>query len=114
MKTNRRSLIKKISLAVTGLLGVSAAQAGVSAANATTTSTASNEKILAGDIVYDQETPVIPLFSTAIVHNGLVYIAGKGAHFKGNITEHTKKVLDDLQAELEKAGSSMEHVLKVV
>lgn len=102
MKTNRRSLIKKISLAVTGLFGGAAA-------NAATTSSASNEKILTGEVVYDQE---IPLFSSAIVHNGLVFIAGKGAHFQGDIKAHTKHVLDELQKELEKAGSSMEHVLK--
>ena len=59
----------------------------------------------------DQDTPP-PLFSSARVHNGLVYIAGKGCHDKGDITFHTKVVLDELQKELEKAGSSMEHVLK--
>lgn len=102
MKTNRRSLIKKISLAVTGLFGATAATVA-------STPEASDGKILTGDVVYDQE---IPLFSSAIVHNGLVYIAGKGAHFQGDIKEHTKHVLDELQKELEKAGSSMEHVLK--
>ncbi|HMJ70315.1 MAG TPA: RidA family protein [Cyclobacteriaceae bacterium] len=102
MKTNRRSLIKKISLAMTGLFGVTAS-------NAAATPTPSDEKILTGEVVYDEE---IPLFSSAIVHNGLVYIAGKGAHFQGDITAHTKHVLDELQKELEKAGSSMEHVLK--
>lgn len=102
MKTDRRSLIKKISLAMTGLFGVTASQAAA-------TPTPSNEKILTGDVVYDQGAP---LFSSAIVHNGLVYIAGKGAHFQGDITAHTKHVLDELQKELEKAGSSMEHVLK--
>jgi len=102
MKTNRRSLIKKISMAVTSMFGVSAA---ASAATPTT----SNEKVLAGDVVYDQE---IPLFSTVIVHNGLVFISGRGAHFKGDITSHTKHVLDEIQKDLEKAGSSMEHVLK--
>jgi len=82
---------------------------GVTASNAAATPTPSDEKILTGEVVYDEE---IPLFSSAIVHNGLVYIAGKGAHFQGDITAHTKHVLDELQKELEKAGSSMEHVLK--
>jgi enamine deaminase RidA (YjgF/YER057c/UK114 family) len=57
----------------------------------------------------DQE---VPLFSSARVNGNLVFIAGKGAHFVGDITAHTKHVLDELQKELEKAGSSMEHVLK--
>jgi len=102
MKSDRRSLIKKLSLAVSGLFG-----AGV--ATAATKSTASNDKILTGEVVLDQD---VPLFSSAIVHNGLVFIAGKGAHYAGDIKAHTKTVLDDMQKELEKAGSSMEHVLK--
>lgn len=53
------------------------------------------------------------LFSSARVHGGFVFIAGKGYHQEGDITVHTKAVLDDLQKELEKAGSSMEKVLKV-
>jgi enamine deaminase RidA (YjgF/YER057c/UK114 family) len=53
------------------------------------------------------------LFSSAVVHNGLVYVAGKGAHFEGDITAHTTHVLNELKEELEKNGSSMEHVLKV-
>jgi 2-iminobutanoate/2-iminopropanoate deaminase len=102
MKTDRRSILKKISLTMSGLFG-----AGV--ATAASAKSDDNEKILTGEVVLDQE---VPLFSSAIVHNGLVYIAGKGAHFKGDIKEHTKHVLDDMQKELEKAGSSMEHVLK--
>lgn len=54
-----------------------------------------------------------PLFSGAKVHNGLVYIAGKGYHEPGDITLHTTKVLDAVEAELKKAGSSMDKVLKV-
>ena len=42
----------------------------------------------------------------------LLFIAGKGAHFEGDIKSHTKKVLDDIQKELEDAGSSMTKVLK--
>ena len=47
------------------------------------------------------------------VHAGLVFVAGKGYHEAGDITVHTKSVLDQLEAELTKAGSSMEKVLKV-
>jgi len=44
---------------------------------------------------------------------GLVYIAGKGAHFVGDIKSHTDHVLKELEKELISAGSSMEKVLKV-
>lgn len=54
-----------------------------------------------------------PLFSGSVVHNGLVYIAGKGYHEEGDITTHTNQVLDQLEEELTRAGSSMGRVLKV-
>ena len=101
MKTNRRSVFKKLAAGITGLFGFAAVNAGIKGINPT------GEKVT-GTVIMDQE-----LFSSSRVHGGLVYIAGKGAHFAGDITSHTKHVLDDLQAELEKAGSSMEHVLKV-
>lgn len=100
MKTNRRSLFKKLSLGLSGLLGLTAAKAA--AADDVPEKTVSS-------VVMDQE---IPLFSGGVVHNGLVYIAGKGAHFEGDITAHTDHVLKEVQKELEKNGSSMEHVLK--
>jgi enamine deaminase RidA (YjgF/YER057c/UK114 family) len=53
-----------------------------------------------------------PLFNGAVSYGNLLFIAGKGAHFKGDITAHTKHVLDEVEKELIKAGSSMEKVLK--
>jgi len=53
-----------------------------------------------------------PLFNGAVSYGNLLFIAGKGAHFKGDIKAHTKHVLDEVQKELENAGSSMEKVLK--
>ena len=53
-----------------------------------------------------------PLFNSAVSYGNLLFIAGKGAHFEGDIKSHTKKVLDDIQMELEDAGSSMTKVLK--
>ncbi len=59
------------------------------------------------------ESGLQPLFSSVVVHDGLVYVAGKGEHGEGDITVHTTSVLDQIQAELEGVGSSMEKVLKV-
>ena len=53
-----------------------------------------------------------PLFSGAVSYNNLLFIAGKGAHYKGDITQHTKTVLDEIEKELVNAGSSMDKVLK--
>jgi len=53
------------------------------------------------------------LFSSAVTFGSLVFLAGKGAHFKGDIKSHTKRVLDDIEKELKAVGSSMDKVLKV-
>ena len=53
-----------------------------------------------------------PLFSGAVSYGNLLFIAGKGAHFQGDIKSHTEHVLDEVQKELENAGSSMDKVLK--
>jgi 2-iminobutanoate/2-iminopropanoate deaminase len=55
----------------------------------------------------------VPLFSPAVSYGNLLFLSGKGAHFEGDIKAHTNNVLDEIQKELENAGSSMEKVLKV-
>ena len=85
-----------------GLSSVSRLQANTPAAKPA--------KEIVGDVVYDQD---VPLFSGAVKYGNLLFIAGKGAHFEGDITAHTNHVLDELQKELEKNGSSMNKVLKV-
>src|SRR5215470_14999562 len=53
-----------------------------------------------------------PLFNGAVSYGNMLFIAGKGEHFKGDIKEHTKHVLDEIEKELVNAGSSMDKVLK--
>jgi enamine deaminase RidA (YjgF/YER057c/UK114 family) len=100
----RRSVFKKLFASVLGVAGLnSIAQA------ATNTPEESGEKECF-NVVNDQE---IPLFSGSTKFGGLVFIAGKGAHFDGDIKAHTDHVLKELEAELIRAGSSMDKVLKV-
>ena len=101
MQTQRRSALKKVFASLLGLTGIGL--------TAKAKSNSSNEKEVQ-NIVYDQE---IPLFSGATKFGGMVFVAGKGAHFEGDIKSHTDHVLKELEAELIKAGSSMEKVLKV-
>jgi enamine deaminase RidA (YjgF/YER057c/UK114 family) len=54
-----------------------------------------------------------PLFSGAVSFGNLVFLAGIGAHFEGDIKAHTAHVLDEMKKKLEEVGSSMEKVLKV-
>ena len=101
MQTQRRSALKKVFASLLGLTGIGL--------TAKAKSNSSNEKEVQ-NIVYDQD---IPLFSGATKFGGMVFIAGKGAHFEGDIKSHTDHVLKELEAELIKAESSMEKVLKV-
>lgn len=88
--------------AAAGMTGISAV---AKAAGATLPATTAN-----GQVVYDQE---VPLFSSFKVHGNTVYVAGIGAHFEGDIKAHTDHVLKEMEAQLKKAGSSMDKVLKV-
>jgi 2-iminobutanoate/2-iminopropanoate deaminase len=54
-----------------------------------------------------------PLFSGVVSYGNMVFLAGIGAHFEGDIKAHTKHVLDQIQQQLESIGSSMNKVLKV-
>ncbi len=100
MEKQRRSVLKNMFASMAGILGLGAATKAVAAAP---------EKEV-GDIVMHQD---VPLFSGHTKFNNMVFIAGKGAHFDGDITAHTNHVLDEVEKELKKAGSSMEKVLKV-
>ncbi len=53
-----------------------------------------------------------PLFNGGVSYGNLLFVAGKGAHFEGDIKAHTKHVLEEVRKELENAGSSMNKVLK--
>ncbi len=54
----------------------------------------------------------MPMFNQTVSYGNLVFVAGQGAHFEGDIKAHTKHVLDEIQKRLELAGSSMNKVLK--
>jgi enamine deaminase RidA (YjgF/YER057c/UK114 family) len=103
MITERRNALKKLLASVAGTIGL-----GLFAKAETTTSTTSEKEVF--NVVDDQD---VPLFSGATKYNGMIFIAGKGAHFAGDIKAHTDHVLKELEKELQKAGSSMEKVLKV-
>ena len=96
MNTNRRTIFKKLATGLAAVMGLKTAEAANIMANNSS-------------VVMDQN---VPLFSGNRVHGNMVFIAGKGAHFKGDIKEHTKHVLDEIEKELTNAGSSMDKVLK--
>jgi len=102
-KTTRRASFKKMGMGLAALFGIGTVNAMDKEKKA--------KKEVVGDIVTDQD---IPLFSGAVKHGNTLYIAGKGAHVEPfEIKAHTEIVLQELQKELERNGSSMEKVLKV-
>jgi enamine deaminase RidA (YjgF/YER057c/UK114 family) len=102
MKTERRSMLKKIGLSVLGFVGLRSV--------AHSESIPDDKKKVVSGVVMDQEQP---LFSGSTQLGNLLFIAGKGAHYAGDIKAHTETVLQELEKELVKAGSSMKNVLKV-
>lgn len=103
MGTQRRTALKKMLLSAAGIIGISSMTKAAS-------DNSSGEKKAIG-IVKDKDG--LPLFSGVTIHNGFVFVAGIGAHFEGDITAHTKHVLEEMKKKLEGAGSSMNKVLQV-
>lgn len=89
--------------------------AGITAAAAAATVVPASAKTKETKKVYykDGKKPEkTPLFSGVVSLGNLVFIAGVGAHFEGDIKAHTKHVLDQIEQNLQLAGSSMEKVVK--
>ena len=99
-KTNRRNFI--------GRGATVAAAASVAAAPVT-----AQDKPVKRVIYRGGKKPAKPgLFNSMVAYGNLLFIAGVGYHSEGDIKVHTKNVLDQIQQELESAGSSMDKVLK--
>ena len=98
--SNRRRFLGK---------GVAAAAAGAIAAKPAAAQDKPVKKVFYKSGKKPEKTP---LFNSVVTYGGLVFIAGIGAHYEGDIKAHTKTVLDGVQANLEAVGSSMDKVLK--
>jgi enamine deaminase RidA (YjgF/YER057c/UK114 family) len=109
MSTQRRNALKTIFATVAGTFGLGLLTKAGATENAPAESPKREKEVI--DVVTDQE---IPLFSQITKFNGMVFIAGIGAHVEPfEIKAHTEIVLKEMEKQLIKAGSSMEKVLKV-
>ncbi|HEV1283814.1 MAG TPA: RidA family protein, partial [Bryobacteraceae bacterium] len=66
-------------------------------------------------VIYrDGKKPAKPStrMSGTVAYGNLIFISGVGYHKEGDITVHTKAVLDSIKAQLEAVGSSMSKVVK--
>lgn len=98
MANNRRRLLQT---AVAGLAAAGAAQA----------QTGPTKKV---HYMPGKQRDKNALFSSAVSYGNMLFLAGVGAHTgPKEIKAHTKIVLDEIQRQLENAGSSMNKVLKV-
>jgi len=105
MKSNRRNFLGK-GLAAT----VAAAAVGAKPASAQENAPEKWKK----KVIYRNGKPPekTPRYNSTIAFGNLLFISGVGYHKEGDITVHTKNVLDEIQKQLEAAGSSMEKCLK--
>lgn len=101
MKAQRRSALKKLFASAAGMMGLGLA--------ASAAPEAKEEK----EVFNVTPLQEVPLFSGCTKLGNMVFIAGKGAHYAGDIKQHTETVLKELEKELINAGSSMKKVLKV-
>ena len=112
MEKQRRNVLKRILLSLTGVAGagvIARAEAAKSVSKSETPAQPAEKEVF--NVVEDQETP---LFSSVTKFNNMVFLAGIGAHVEPfEIKAHTEIVLKELEKELIAAGSSMEKVLKV-
>ncbi|QKZ14771.1 RidA family protein [Spirosoma sp. KUDC1026] len=106
MKTERRSILKRLFASAAGVVGLGAASKAIAAP-------AESSAMPQKEVFNVQTVDDVPLFSGSTKFGNLVFVAGKGYHKEGDIKVHTEEVLKELEKELIKAGSSMEKVLKV-
>jgi 2-iminobutanoate/2-iminopropanoate deaminase len=106
-KQSRRNLLKNAATAAVAVTGVAMTSSDAQAKEKL------EKKSYPTNPNADNAKGAPPLFSSVVSYGNLVFLAGVGAHFKGTIEEHTKHVLDELEQNLIRAGSSMDKVLKV-
>jgi 2-iminobutanoate/2-iminopropanoate deaminase len=104
-KSNRRAFLKQAPAA--------AAAAAVAAPVTVFAQGASDKPVKKVHYANGTRPDTPPLFNSVVSYGNLVFLSGIGAHLEGDIKAHTKHVLDEMQANLERVGSSMEKVLKV-
>ncbi|WP_420147103.1 RidA family protein [Spirosoma sp.] len=120
MKTERRSILKRLFASAAGVIGLGAATKAAAVDTAAVDTVAEPPvEVAPVEAVAEKEVfnvvnhQDVPLFSGSTKLGNLVFVAGKGYHKEGDIKVHTDEVLKELEKELIKAGSSMEKVLKV-
>jgi enamine deaminase RidA (YjgF/YER057c/UK114 family) len=109
--TSRRSSAARFASLFTGVGAVSLLSESRAAAQAT----GGVQKLNAEGKPADPKSFITPL----IIHNGVIYIAGIGAHSHNkadipkDITSHTKSVMDSVKSIIETGGGTMDSILQL-
>lgn len=115
-KTNRRTFIGRGAAAAAAVAAASVDAAAeprsLTARVAQTTPAAGDKPVKKVHYRNGRKPEKTPLFNSVVSYGNLVFIAGVGYHQEGDIKVHTKGVLDQIQQNLERVGSSMDKVLK--
>lgn len=98
--TNRRNFLGKSAAAA-------AAVTAVSAVPAKAQSTSPTKRV-----IYANGKKPAKRMNGTVAYGNLIFISGIGYHKEGDIKVHTRAVLDQIKAQLEAAGSSMDKVIK--
>lgn len=114
LSTTRRSFASRIACLFTG---VGAANLFTGWASAATAEGQSGVRKLGYD---GKPTDGTGFITPLIVHNGVIYIAGQGAHsrnpkeeFPADAETHTTKVLDNVKTLVEAGGGTMDSILQL-
>jgi 2-iminobutanoate/2-iminopropanoate deaminase len=108
--TSRRGFAGRLAALIPGL-GLGAA---VSSAAAQTPASSEVKKL-----GYDGKQAGSGFITPLIIHGGVIYIAGQGAHsheegnFPMDIDTHTKKVMENVKTLVEAGGGAMESILQL-
>jgi len=113
LSTTRRSFASRIAGLLTGFSAAGLLGSSAYAANA--------KKSGVSKLGYDgKPTDGTGFITPLIIHNGVIYIAGQGAHsrnpqeqFPTDIETHTTKVLDNVKTLVEAGGGTMDSILQL-
>ncbi len=93
---------------------------GVGAASLLSNSTVGAAQAPSGvqKLDYDGKTAGNGFITPMIIHNGIIYVSGQGAHshdqseFSMDIDTHTKKVMENVKTLVERGGGAMDSILQ--
>jgi 2-iminobutanoate/2-iminopropanoate deaminase len=126
LSTTRRNFAARIAsgfagMGLAGLFDGSAQAANIAGTTAGTTAAITEDQSGVRKLGYDgKATDGSGFITPLIVHNGVIYIAGQGAHslnpkeeFPADAETHTTKVLENVKTLVEAGGGTMDSILQL-